>query len=332
MGIVHYLNVKNGDCSIIHHPSKRVTVIDVCNARKHEDINTSFAELLKKIDQGTKYSQKSNPTNPITYMYQHDITKVFRFILTHPDMDHMDGIKDFFQEFHPANFWDIKNKCIKSTWDQGPYRKEDWRFYCSLRDSTTNTLTKRLNLYAGEQGQFFNQDQNEKSGGDGLYVLAPTQELVNHANISDEYNDASYVILYRSNAGRILFAGDSHDKTWEHLLANHYSDIKDVEILIAPHHGRDSGRSYDFLDVVKPKLTLFGNAPSEHLAYGAWNRRDLHYITNNQAGDVIIDTNGTEMQVYVTSENYAQRQNHCTFYSSELKAYYLRQVGINSYA
>lgn len=332
MGIVHYLNVKNGDCSIIQHPSKRVTVIDVCNARKHENINTSFAELLKKLEHGTKYHQKSNPTNPITYMHQHNITEIFRFILTHPDMDHMDGIKDLFQEFYPTNFWDIKNKCIKSTWGYGPYREDDWRFYCSLRDSTTNSTPKRLNLHAGEKGKFFNQDQNEKNGGDGLYVLAPTQELVNHANISGEYNDASYVILYRSNAGRVLFAGDSHDKTWEHLLANHSSDIKDVGVLIAPHHGRDSGRSYDFLDVVKPRLTLFGNAPSEHLAYSAWSRRDLRYITNNQAGDIIIDTNGTEMQVYVTSENYAQRKNLSTFFSSALRAYYLGGINLNSYA
>ena len=30
----HFLNVKNGDCSIIEHGSGHVSVIDVCNARK----------------------------------------------------------------------------------------------------------------------------------------------------------------------------------------------------------------------------------------------------------------------------------------------------------
>ena len=33
MPIVHYLNVKEGDCSIIQHGSGRISVIDVCNAR-----------------------------------------------------------------------------------------------------------------------------------------------------------------------------------------------------------------------------------------------------------------------------------------------------------
>ncbi|HHF7375940.1 MULTISPECIES: ComEC/Rec2 family competence protein [Legionellaceae] len=323
MGIVHFLNVKNGDCSIIQHPSGHVTVIDVCNARKHKDKHINISELITNLNKNATSHQKSNPTNPITYIKQHGIKEIFRFILTHPDMDHMDGIKDFFDEFHPTNFWDIKNKSVKSNWSNGPYREEDWQFYCSLRDGNTNSSIKRLNLYAGAQGQFFNQDQNGKNGADGLYVLAPTQELVNHANVSDDYNDASYVILYRSNAGRILFTGDSHDKTWAHLLANHHNDIADIDVLIAPHHGRDSDRSYDFLDVVRPKLTLFGNAPSEHLGYGAWSRRGLKLITNNQGGDIIIDTNGTGMNIYVTSENYAKQQNANTYYSSDLHAYYL---------
>ena len=37
------------------------------------------------------------------------------------------------------------------------------------------------------------------------------------------------------------FTGDAHDNTWEHLLENHEDDIKNVDILFAPHHGRDSG-------------------------------------------------------------------------------------------
>ena len=31
-----------------------------------------------------------------------------------------------------------------------------------------------------------------------------------------------------------------------------------IDLLIAPHHGRKSGRSYEFLDTLKPTLTFFG--------------------------------------------------------------------------
>ena len=96
-----------------------------------------------------------------------------------------------------------------------------------------------------------------------------------------------------------------------------------MDLLIAPHHGRKSGRSYEFLDVVRPQITFFGNAKSEHLAYGAWQSRNLRIITNNQANCMVVDTNGDAMQVYVTNRNFAVKVNSQTFYSEQFQAYYL---------
>ena len=50
--------------------------------------------------------------------------------------------------------------------------------------------------------------------------------------------------------------------------------MTNVDLLIEPHNGRESGRSYDFLDTLNPKVTVFGNVNSEHLAYGAWSSRN----------------------------------------------------------
>lgn len=48
MGILHFLNVKSGDCQIIQHPSGRTTVIDVCNARAEDVV---VATLQKAIEE-----------------------------------------------------------------------------------------------------------------------------------------------------------------------------------------------------------------------------------------------------------------------------------------
>jgi len=48
MALIHFLNVKQGDCSIIEHNSGRVTVIDVCNARE-DTLDTQLAEAFNKI-------------------------------------------------------------------------------------------------------------------------------------------------------------------------------------------------------------------------------------------------------------------------------------------
>jgi hypothetical protein len=100
---------------------------------------------------------------------------------------------------------------------------------------------------------------------------------------SGDFNDSSYVILWWTRAGRVLFCGAPHDDTWEHIL-DYGAWVANVDIMIAPHHGRDSGRERKFLNTVRPKLTLFGRAPSEHLMYGALRSRELPLITATPGG------------------------------------------------
>lgn len=322
----HFLNVGNGDCSIIQHVSGRVTVIDCNKARAVDRVAKMFRE-----DSALRgnYNQKDDPVNPIEYMQAHGITSIFRFILSHADMDHMDGIKDVFDLFPVTNFWDTANNKDCTFGNNAPYRELDWDFYKNLRDGKNNSVT-RLTLYSGAGGKFYNRDGEGNAGGDGLHVLAPTPELMAEANRTEDPNDGSYVILYHTKAGRILLAGDSHDATWEHVLRHHGHLIRNVELFIAPHHGRHSDRSFKFLDVIRPRVTLFGNAPSEHLAYDAWSSRDLQVITNNQAGSVIADTSGERIQLYVTNQAFAERftteQGYATSFNAAMKGWHVGEV------
>jgi beta-lactamase superfamily II metal-dependent hydrolase len=334
VSIFHFLNVSDGDCSIIQHNDGKITVVDVCNARAMATVqaaNLSLNEALarkvanqQRIRSRANYRQKEYPVNPIEYMLDRGFTSVFRFILSHPDMDHMDGIEAFFDAFSPTNFWDTDNTAEKEEFG-GRYDEDDWEFYQSLRDGSY-TSPKRLTLYSGARGKYYNQNDEGKGGGNGLYVLAPTPALVAAANASGDSNDCSYVILYRASGGRILFSGDSHDATWDYILQHHVTDVRNVDLLIAPHHGRDSDRSYDFLDVVRPTMTYFGNAPHEHLAYDAWNNRGLPFITNNQANCMIVDISDEEMSQYVTNQSYAEDVSPYTFYSEHHQGWYIGAI------
>lgn len=319
MGVVHFLNVNEGDCIWIQHPSKHNTVIDISNG--NEEINEDDTVF------SGNHHQKQHPVNPIQYLKERDVRTIFRFILTHPDMDHMDGIKALFDSYEVVNFWDTKNeKVMDESSDWGRYNKADWEFYQKIRKSTKSPKT--LNVYAGEKKKYFNIDEDGQPGGDGLYILAPTPALVEEANETEEYNDCSYVLLYLTGEGKkIIFAGDSADKTWDYILENHKDDVTDVDVLIAPHHGRKSGGNNRYLDVLNPKLTLFGNAKSEYLNYAAWSSRGLDYITNNQADCVIINTEGeTGMDVYVTYETFARERNSNTFHDEAFDGWYVMTI------
>lgn len=331
MGIVHFLNVNEGDCHIIQHPNGHTTVIDVCNASSSEEKTIAEATtfVAKSLGVSGNFNQKAHPTNPVSYLQSKGVSSIFRYIQTHPDMDHMDGIEDVFDEFSPTNFWDTDN-IKKQTGDFGKYKESDWIFYKSLRDEKIN-VAKRLTLFSGAKGHYYNQNEHGKGGGDGLRILSPTAELLKAANEAEDWNDSSYVILYRVGDKRILFPGDAHDGTWSHLIDNHADDISNIDILIAPHHGRDSGMDFSFLDIVNPSLTLFGNAKSEHLAYDKWANRGLDYVTNNQAGNVILDPDKDDyIHVYVScyafADAYAKSLGVQTFYSKEHDAWSLLAV------
>src|SRR5258708_23029243 len=111
-------------------------------------------------------------------------------------MDHLGGIADFFEAFTPLNFWDTANRCQKDFSGGGPYDEKDWDFYRRLRDGKVENGPRRLVLYAGDRGKYWNQFENGTRGGDGLYVLAPTPNLVATSHQTDDLNDASYVSLY----------------------------------------------------------------------------------------------------------------------------------------
>ena len=332
MSVVHFLNVKEGDCSIINHVSGHISVIDVSNARKEYTEEVNISAMVKALFEAREagsgnFNQKAYPVNPIEYMKSFGITSIFRFILTHPDMDHMDGIKDLFEEFSPINFHDTDNKKEIEFDENSVYREEDWYFYKKLRDSNPEENPKRLTTFSNADIQYLTKDKNGNPPGDALYILSPTPELVEEANETEDFNDCSYVILHKSLWGNVLFSGDANNKTWDYILSKHEKYIKDIDLLIAPHHGRKSDRDYSFLDVINPKMTFFGNARAEDLAYSAWNYRNLPYITNNQANCMVVDMNDINMPIYVTNEKFAKQENFfTTFFNDKFKAWFLKNI------
>lgn len=305
MAEIHVLNVGQGDCIIFKSNIGHVTMFDICggNITTYED-RISLSHVEKASVRGN-FQMCKHPTNPLVFLKEKmGISTVFRFILSHPDMDHMDGFDNLLDSFTVLNFWDSGVRKSKPDFGNGPYREIDWDRYVNVRDGKEDVTV--ITPKSGAKNKYFNSD-DDNGGGDFISVYAPSTELVYEANQSqnvESFNDASYVIVYRSSGGRILLPGDAHDKTWNHVLKKYGSDLTKCEFMVAPHHGRDSDRSWEFLDTIRPQFSVLGCASSTYLAYDEWNRRRLEKITQNQAGNIAIYP-GNELDIYVENADFA---------------------------
>jgi competence protein ComEC len=303
MAKFHFLNVGPGSCSVIQHASGHVTMKDICNgnaARRAAETRTATIEtLMEKMAAQGNFAMCRHPTQPLDYLSDNGIDTVFRFILSHPDMDHMDGLASLFEDFTIHNYWDTGVRKQKPPFGLGsPYKEEDWDCYEDILAGKKGGLTVLLKR---EGAQF--ELANKPNGGDGLHILAPNKAQADA--VDDETNDASYVVLYRSIGGKILLPGDAHDATWDHIKTNHAGAVSNCSILVAPHHGRDSDMDFGFLETVNPKLVLMGCAKSKDLAYDKY--RKYNRISNNQAGNVVAEIDSTGMDIFVENEKFAAK-------------------------
>lgn len=306
MSEVHLLNVGQGDCTIFKSNKGNVTIIDICKGnieRRRKTIDESRAFSAINHVKGN-FQMCQQPINPIDFLDDMGISSVFRFILTHPDMDHLDGFNNLLNNTSVLNFWDNGLKKDKPDFTNSPYNEEDWDRYINVKEKKEGI--KVISPLAGAKNKYFNDD-DEGNGGDFIYIYAPDDNLVSSANSDEDVNDGSYVIVYKTQGGRVLIPGDAHDKTWEYVIDNYKSEIENCEFLLAPHHGRDSNRDWSFLDEIKPKFSVLGCAASKDLAYDQWNRRGLDKVTQNQTGNISVYPNAYGLDVYIENDRYAEK-------------------------
>lgn len=285
---LHFLNVGHGDCTFVEHPSGRLTMIDINNSKSlpSDDVDAlaeakglsswqfKSARLIEAKYTWEDY-YKSLLVDPYDYYVQHfDSKSVFRYIQTHPDMDHMSGLHRFFwqEKIGLGNFWDVAHdkKCEEEDFATSPYSYVDWLVYQCLRAGCgpDDTSHKAINNLQGQVGQFWSDDNIE--------ILSPTKELVEECNTKDAYNNCSYVLRI-SHAGRsVILPGDAEDSAWKAMLEDLGEETLACDVLKASHHGRQSGYNEDAVDAMAPYAVICSvgkkpdtDASSKYASHGA---------------------------------------------------------------
>jgi beta-lactamase superfamily II metal-dependent hydrolase len=218
---------------------------------------------------------------------------VVRFISTHPDEDHILGLQYLDDELGLRNFYCVRNKVTKED------ESDDFKHYCALRDSD-----KAFYIYRGATRRWMNQTNDER-GSAGINVVWPITSNSDYIDALKEAeegggpNNVSAVLTYSTGNTTFMWMGDLETDFLEKIA----DEIKwpKVDILFAPHHGRQSGRvPHRILDQIKPKIIVIGEAPSRHLHYyGGYEK-----LTQNSAGDIVFECDSDKVHIFASEDTY----------------------------
>jgi competence protein ComEC len=280
---VHFLNVGHGDCTIIKHHSGRLTMIDINNSQTYD--SDSMKEIMAEqtaanaaalgrlgqnnpnrfynplqpppgalstyLDAATK--AKTELTDPIEFLKRnYPGERIWRFVLTHPDLDHMRGLRNLSENIGISNFWDTNHTKPTPNF-RGDDDKDDWEFYQKIR-SGDDELYHRYYL-RGHRKFAFGEDEDGLPGGDNIEILSPTADLVKACNAAGKSNSLSLVLRVNHAGKSVLLPGDAEDDAWE-IMAGYYGKQLKSDFLKASHHGRDSGYHLEALKLILPRITF----------------------------------------------------------------------------
>ena len=266
------LAVGNGDMFYIRHNSDNFTIID-CSIS-----DSTRKSILDELDR------------------EREGKDVQRFISTHPDQDHIQGLVRLDDHIRILNFYCVKNATTKET------ETSDFKRYRQLHDDTK----KAFYLYKGCSRRWMNEKSAER-GSAGINILWPDtdnqdfKDALKNAAQGGSPNNISPIIKYELNNGvTALWMGDLETDFMEAIEDE--VDLPNVDLLFAPHHGRKSGRvPKAWLNDMEPKIIIVGEAPSTDLEY----YEGYNTITQNTAGNIVFECETGEVHIYVSSDGYS---------------------------
>ena len=216
--VVHFVDVGQGDASIIIFPNGQTMMIDA-GPKGAEN------ELVEYI------------RNNITSGGNNQV--IDYLILTHPDTDHSGGMCAVFKNFDVKHFYRPNIASIS----------EDVNDFIAVCD--INEYKEVINTSIDEQGletNIINQNYTLNIGDVKVEIFAPLRAY-------STTNSMSPVIKVTYLGQSFLFAGDIQMDA-EHDMLVYYSSQLDADVLKVAHHGSNTSSSEQFIAQVSPQYAV----------------------------------------------------------------------------
>ena len=194
------------------------------------------------IDLGTGTYESGN-MSPLSKRSRDNIAYM---IITHPHLDHIDDILNFNLN-EPKILQRAKslsnNEVMKDVryCDRAKFEK-----YCEINDRYNSPVTPQDENYT----------RNPNNYG-GLEIQTFSTDACDHSN----FNNFSIITVLCLSGIKVVICGDNETESLDKLMnrIELKEAVKNADVLVAPHHGRESAYHSDFVSLVNPRMTIISD-------------------------------------------------------------------------
>lgn len=264
--------------------------VDICHwvyrVRFHEDLKITFLDVGQAnsalvefprgkkmlIDGGGFPGDHFDVGKMIVapYLWHAKIRRIDYLVLSHPQADHMNGLRFIARNFSPKEFWYNGMQVDKAAFKE----------LMGIVKSREIRPVLPSDLAAGREIH-----------GVKVEILHPAPGLPSPTRFDNakRLNNNSLVLKISYGAKSVLFPGDL-EREGEALLVSKFGRKLKSNILLSPHHGSRSSSSEDFLRMVRPDLCVISSGEGNF--FGFPHRDTLKRLRAIACSVIRIDQSG----------------------------------------
>ena len=235
------------------------------------------------------YSGNNSSFSPLQHLkYNYSVNQLDQVIITHPHLDHIDDIFNF-SLLNPrvlqCNRSIPDDKILKGVRDCD---KPKYLKFIEIRNNYTNPVSDQEKL----------EDPNNWGG---MKVSTFSPWWYDGENL----NNYSIITVVEYAGIKIVIPGDNEKVSLDRFmeLESFKAAVRNAYILLAPHHGRESGYNSDFVSLVNPSLTIvsdgkycdtsannrYSQKSTGWKVYKNGTSSDRKCLTTNSDGEVFVE-------------------------------------------
>jgi len=204
------------------------------------------------------------------FLWHSKIRSIDYLVLSHPQSDHMNGLRFIARFFHPKEFWHNGDK-VKT------------RSFKELMEIIRSKGIKELLPVDMVDGRQMNGVELEILHPEsGTYSLNPIKQR-------SKLNDNSLVLKITYKGKSFLFPGDIEYQGEKALISNKRHTLK-ADVLLSPHHGSNSSSSREFLEIVQPNICVISSGEGNFFRFP--HKRTLKKLRDIGSRVIRIDKTG----------------------------------------